>query len=164
MSKPTDTNSLPEFPFIYDRRIRWGDTDVAKIAYTGVFPQIGLEALEEFSRVIFGEGWYENTLQQGRGNPFVHLSFDFHASITPSDTLHVAVWIEKIGRTSLSYLLEGHILPSGEKSFTARFTHVYVDITNRKPIRIPDHLRAKAEEYQTACKAFPGPDEFSLAT
>lgn len=162
MSKFIDEDELPEFPFIYKRRIRWADTDVAKIAYTGVFPEIGLVAIEDFSLSVFGENWYENTIDKGRGNPFVHLSFDFHASITPHDTLYVAVWIEKIGRTSLSYLLEGHILPSGKKSFTARYTSVYVDTATRKSMEIPDHLRTKAQAYQSACEAVPGPGKFSI--
>jgi len=162
MSKLIDEGELPEFPYIYERRIRWGDTDVAKIAYTGVFPEIGLEAIEDFCLIVFGENWYENTIDEGRGNPFVHLSIDFHASVTPRETLYVAVWIEKIGRTSLSYLLEGYISPSGKKSFTARYTNVYVNSSSRKPMEIPDHLRKKAEAYQSACKAVPGPGEFKL--
>ena len=162
MSKLIDEGELPEFPYFYIRRIRWGDTDTAKIGYTGVFPQIGMEAIEDFSLDVLGENWYENTIDKGRGNPFVHLSIDFHASITPHDTLYVGVWIEKIGRTSLSYLLEGHISPSGKKSFTARYTCVFVNSSTRKPIEIPSNLRTKAEAYQSACKAVPGPGEFKL--
>lgn len=163
MSKPTDGAVLPEFPFIYKRRIRWGDTDVAKIVYTGVFPRIGLEALEDFSEIILGGSWYNNTLEDGLDNPFVHLSFDFHAPITPRDTLYVAVWLEKIGGASTSYLLEGHLDPGGKKSFTARYTCVYVDTLKQKPVKIPPHMRAKAQAYQDACKAFPGPGEFKLS-
>lgn len=151
----------PPAPYIHKHRVLWAETDTARIAYTAAFPQMGMEALERFFEDVLGENWFINGAERDRGNPFVHLSFDFHSSLTPRDTVHIVVWIEKVGASSMSFVVEGHV-PPARKSFTARYTCVFVKASIRKPIRIPKETRTRAEAYQAACAQHPAPGAFSL--
>lgn len=157
MSEPSGRAAAP---FIYRRRVRWGEADAARIAYTGKFPHFAMEALDDFFLEVLGENWYLNTVERNRGNPFVHLSLDFMSPLTPEDTVQIAVWIEKLGRSAITFWVEGHV--PGAKSFTGRFVTVCVRYPENKSIDIPEDVRARAEAYQKACAGAPGPGAFAL--
>lgn len=72
-------------------------------------------------------------------------SCEFRASASYPEELAVAIGVEKIGRTSLTWDL--HILRSGAGHEGApialgRFTHVFVDAPTHRPVPVPDRLRA----------------------
>lgn len=159
MSRPTEPS--PPAPFIHKRRITWGDTDTAQIAYTGIFPDIALKAIEAWFEAVLGINWFVNTSEQDRGNPFVHMEMDFVSPLTPRDTVHTVVWVDSIGTSSMTFYVEGHV-PPARKAFTGKFTTVFVRSSIRKPLKIPGEERALAQAYQDACAAVPGPGDFSL--
>jgi acyl-CoA thioesterase FadM len=163
MSKPIDGpgRSGQSHPFVHKIRVRWADIDTARIAYSGRFPVFALEAIEAWFENTLGIIWGVNTPEQGRGNPFVHLEMDILSVLTARDTVYVAVWVERIGKSSLSFYVEGHV-PPDRKSFTGRFTCVFVRSPARTPIAISDQQRALIEAYQAACKGASAPGAFSL--
>jgi len=74
-------------------------------------------------------------------------SCEFRASASYPEELEVAIGVERLGRTSLTWDL--HILRAGdggdhdgEPIALGRFTHVFVDATTRRPVPLPDDLRA----------------------
>ena len=80
-------------------------------------------------------------------------SCEFRASASYPEELAVAIGVEKVGRTSLSWDL--HILRAEAAGAAAgadgaepadpiavgRFTHVFVDAATRRPVPVPDLLR-----------------------
>jgi acyl-CoA thioesterase FadM len=45
MSRPTEDG---RFPFIHRRRVKWGESDPARIAYTARFLDFAMDAIEAF--------------------------------------------------------------------------------------------------------------------
>jgi len=70
-------------------------------------------------------------------------SCEFRASASFPEALEVAIGVAKVGRTSLTWDL--HILRAGDDAepiAVGRFTHVFVDDATRRPVPVPDALRA----------------------
>jgi acyl-CoA thioester hydrolase len=78
-------------------------------------------------------------------------SCEFRESASYPEALEVAIGVGKLGRTSLTWDL--HILRASDDGAVTdgdgaapiavgRFTHVFVDATTRRPVPVPDGLRA----------------------
>ncbi len=139
-------------PFTHTRPIFWQDTDAARIVYTGRFVDYMLEAAEAFMRAYLGQDWFIQTVDQGSGGPVVHLDIDFVSPLTPRDMLEVEVYVERVGRTSVTYAVRGY--GSGRRlSFTGRFVSVRVSYERRRSIPLDDDVRAILEDYRARCPA-----------
>jgi 4-hydroxybenzoyl-CoA thioesterase len=78
--------------FTHTIRVGWGDCDPARIAYTGRLPAFALEAIDAWWEHHLGGGWYQMELDHGIGTPFVHMSLDFRAPVTPRHRLECRTW------------------------------------------------------------------------
>ena len=56
-------------PFTYRREIFWGDTDTARIVYTGKFADYILEAVEAWMRAYLGTDWFRSDRGRGTRRP-----------------------------------------------------------------------------------------------
>jgi 4-hydroxybenzoyl-CoA thioesterase len=160
MSKPTDHGGIrlptsssdlaavhtpPPGPFVHSITVGWGDCDPAQIAYTASVLGWGLKALEAWCDICLGVNWFELNLNHGIGTPFVHMSYDFTAPITPRAVLECTVYVRQIGRSSLHHIVEGR--QSGRLCFTGNMTSVFVAAAQLKPIAIPPNMRKSIELY-----------------
>lgn len=127
--------------YVHRRRIAWWDTDAANIAYTGRFPQFGMEAIDGWFIDRLGTDWYRLHNDLGGGSPFVHLSMDMRSPLTPRDELLTTVRLAKAGRSSLEFRVEGRVAADGRLSFEGRFVCVFIDSATQKPTRIPAQFR-----------------------
>jgi acyl-CoA thioesterase FadM len=144
----TDTAAVhtpPPGPFVHPVTVGWGDCDPAQIAYTASVLSWGLKALEAWCDICLGVNWFELNLNHGIGTPFVHMSYDFTAPITPRAVLECTVYVRKIGRSSLHQIVEGR--QSGQLCFTGTMTSVFVAASQLKPIPIPPNMRQSIELY-----------------
>ncbi|MGZ6080879.1 MAG: acyl-CoA thioesterase [Myxococcaceae bacterium] len=66
----------------------------------------------------------------------------FHASVSFPDVLDAGLRVAKIGRSSVRY--EVGIFRAGEDSAVAQghFVHVFVDRVTRRPVDLPERMRA----------------------
>jgi 4-hydroxybenzoyl-CoA thioesterase len=136
-------------PFVYRLKPRWGDTDIARIVYTGKIPDYGLMAIEAWAETRLGKNWYEFALDWGFGTPFVSLSCEFRAPMSPRDVILVHVFIERIGTKSLTFRVEGRRETNSELCFEGRYTCVCIDGGKRPElvtIPLDPRLRAAAEQ------------------
>ncbi|MGM0915820.1 MAG: acyl-CoA thioesterase [Pseudomonadota bacterium] len=138
-------------PFHYRRPIRWGDTDAAGIVYTAHYFDICMEAIEGWFLEVFEFDWFSMSQDQGIGSPFVHAEVDFHAPLTPRDTLLVRVDVERLGNSSLSLRLTGLREHEHQHTFTGHFTCCFNDLNSFTKISIPQELRHRIEMYQRRC-------------
>lgn len=75
-------------------------------------------------------------------------SCQFTGSVSFPDQLRVGLRVSRLGRSSITYDL-GLYKEVGEElelSATGTFVHVYVDAETRRPIEIPEVIRAAAAE------------------
>ncbi len=160
MSKPADhggirlpasstdiaaVRSSPPGPFVHSITVGWGDCDPAQIAYTANVLTWGMKALEAWCDLCLGVNWFELNMDHGIGTPFVHLSYDLTAPVTPRGMLECTIYIRRIGRSSLHQIIEGR--QSGRLCFTGKMTSVFVAAANMKPIPIPPNMRQSIQLY-----------------
>lgn len=132
-------------PFVHSISVGWGDCDPAQIAYTARIPAWGLDALEAWYRACLGVGWFEINMDHGIGTPFVSLAFDFASPVTPRAPLDCAVFVTRIGRSSLSHRIEG--AQAGTPCFAGTTTAAFVDASRLKAIAIPPNMRRRIGAY-----------------
>ena len=87
---PRMTDAKPILPAAYAHEIRviGGDCDPAKIAYTARIPEWALESIDGWWEKHLGDaGWFHLNVDRNLGTPFVHMSIDFSAPITPRHRL-----------------------------------------------------------------------------
>jgi acyl-CoA thioesterase FadM len=139
MSRPTEER---RYPFVHRRRIKWGESDPARIAYTARFLDFAMDAIEAFLQDRIGAGFYELNVDHDSGTPFVHVEIDFKSPLTPRDTLETEVRLARLGGSSLTYAVTGRV---GDRvSFTGRMVSAFVTTegTRMRPIPVPDAFRA----------------------
>lgn len=151
MSKPTeDLATALGAPFVVRRRLRFGETDAAGIIYSGNFPMLALEAVEEWFERWGDAEWSDINASRGFGTPFVHMSMDLKAPLRPAEVLEMTVRLPKAGTSSMTFVVEGH-RPDGVLSFTATLVCVTAVHAEDKAIPIPAPLRARIDAYRAAC-------------
>ncbi|MBA84680.1 acyl-CoA thioesterase [Thalassobius sp. S69A] len=90
--------------FVHEIRVTWGDCDPARIAYTARLPWFALDAINAWWEThLGGDGWFQMELDRDVGTPFVHMSLDFSAPVTPRHRLMCQVDPVKLGETSIAF-------------------------------------------------------------
>ena len=142
MSEPAGNRA---FPFVHARRVRWGESDPARIVYTARFLDFAMDAIEAFFQDRLGAGFYELNLDHGIGTPFVHVELDFRSPLTPRDTLETEVRLVRLGGSSVTFAVAGRA--GGRLAFEGKLVSAFVDITGAtmKPVPIPPRFRALLE-------------------
>ncbi|WP_068304781.1 thioesterase family protein [Pararhodobacter sp. CCB-MM2] len=131
----------------YDHEIRvtWGDCDPAKIAYTARIPAFALDAINGWWEHHFGGGWFQMELDHDFGTPFVHMSLDFRAPITPRHRLICATAPTRLGETSIDWRVTGR--QDGVTCFEGRFTCVFTQASTFRKAPPPAEVRALIERH-----------------
>jgi acyl-CoA thioesterase FadM len=118
-------NDRPAGAFQHEIRVTWGDCDPAKIAYTARLPWFALDAINAWwEDRLGGDGWFQMELDRNVGTPFVHMSMDFKAPVTPRHRLICDVWPTRLGDTSIDFRVDGE--QGGELCFSGLFTSVFI--------------------------------------
>lgn len=107
----------------HEIRVTWGDCDPARIAYTARIPAWCLDAINAWWEEHFGGGWYQMEMDHGFGTPFVHMSLDFRAPVTPRHRLICTVAPTRLGETSVEFRVTGH--QDAALCFEGRFVCVF---------------------------------------
>jgi uncharacterized protein (DUF924 family)/acyl-CoA thioesterase FadM len=142
-----------DIPFTSRRRINWGDSDTAEIAYTGSFIPMAIDALEVWYEAVLGHTFYD-LKRNNMGNPAVSLHFDFHAPIVVGERLDIAVFVDKLGTSSITHRFEMTKV-GGPLVATASFTSVLVTDVHTDRIKskvFPADWRARIEGYMRECE------------
>lgn len=76
-------------------------------------------------------------------------SCQFLRSASFPEHLEVEVGVRKVGRTSLTWALRILRPPEADPLATGEFTHVFVDAATRRPVPVPDGVRAAVARHIT---------------
>ncbi|MBT3371560.1 MAG: DUF924 family protein [Rhodospirillaceae bacterium] len=141
-----------DIPFAVRRRINWGDTDTAEITYTGKFIDFGIDAMEVWYEAVLGQTWHQMK-QDNLANPAVSLQYDFHSTLVVGDRFDATVYVERLGRTSLTHRIEmtkvgGPLVCTG--TYTAALVRD-VQSPNIKAHPFPTDWRERIEGYVREC-------------
>jgi 4-hydroxybenzoyl-CoA thioesterase len=146
-------------PFVHRRIVVWGDTDSAAIVYTGRFLDFMLEAIEALLRERVGADWYRMNVDENIGTPFVNVRLDFKRPVTPREPLDIRVLVARVGRSSVTFAVQGDGAESSLLKFTGSATLVFVtarDVTGAGPRDIPDAYRRVLEMEAAGATALQG--------
>jgi acyl-CoA thioester hydrolase len=69
----------------------------------------------------------------------------FHSAVSFPDTVHAGLAVERLGTSSIVYRIALFRNDEAEACAVGRFVHVYVDRQNRRPVPIPEAIRAVVE-------------------
>jgi 4-hydroxybenzoyl-CoA thioesterase len=138
-------NTAPDTTYHHEIRVTWGDCDPAQIVYTARIPWFALDAINAWWEDTLGDGWFQLELDRGVGTPFVHMSLDFIAPITPRHRLICKVWPARLGKTSIDFRVDG--MQGDTQCFKGSFTCVFIEadtFTKRAP---PPDIRDLVEAH-----------------
>ncbi len=141
--------------FSHRRRVTWGETDAARIAYTPRILDYAMEALEAWFVERLGCGWFEMNLDHGIGTPFVHASLDFRSPVTPRDAIETTVLHARLGGSSLRFAVRGHAA-GGRLVYEGTLVCAFVDNSAMRPIPVPDRFRAALEAEAALARVVSG--------
>lgn len=132
-------------PFVHEVRVGWGHCDPARIAFTGHISWFALEAIDVWWQThLGGSGWFQLNIDRNIGTPFVHMSFDFSAPVTPRHPLLCEVIPVRLGNKSIEFRVIGR--QDGTTCFEGRFVNVFVvSDQHGKSIPAPSDIRAIIE-------------------
>lgn len=122
----------------------WGDCDPARIAYTARIPWFALDAINAWwEHHLGGDGWFQMEIDRDLGTPFVHMSLDLSAPVTPRHRLICTVAPTTLGETSIAFEVKAR---QGETlCFSGRFVCVFTTASTFAKRSPPPEIRAMIE-------------------
>ncbi len=131
---------MPGKPFIFESRVRFGDTDASgRIFYASLLRHFDA-AETEFLRSL-GSGYADPEDQMGF--PRVHVECDFMVALSYDDPIAIAVTVERVGRTSFTLMFD--VSTNGRQAARGKLTIVSIDRETQRPAPLPGRLREALE-------------------
>ena len=65
----------------------------------------------------------------------------FHRELSFPQVIEAGLLVEKIGNSSVTYRVGLFIEDDSEPAASGHFVHVYVDLENHRPVRVPENIR-----------------------
>jgi 4-hydroxybenzoyl-CoA thioesterase len=147
-SKPVaDTPGPHERSFRKQVLVRFGDCDAAGIVFYPRYMEMFNSLVEDWYREELRFSFTEIVTNRGWGLPTVRLEVDFMAPSRFGELLSATLLVLNLGRTSVSVeiLLQG---ADGIDRVRGKVVLVLIDRQVRRPIPIPDEIRARISAFQ----------------
>ena len=128
---------MPEKPFVFESRVRFGDTDASgRIFYVSLLNHFDA-AEAEFLRFL-GVG-YREIQDRKVGFPRVRVECDYIGALVYDDLMHIAVTVDRIGRSSFTLMFD--VSTEGRPAARGKVTIVAIDRATQKSMPLPENLR-----------------------
>ncbi len=139
--------AITEFTFFHPLRVRWAEVDMQSVVFNGHYLTYFDVALTEYWRAV----QLPSPLIQAKEGVELFVkkaTLEYHASAKFDDDINIGVRASKVGKTSLTILLEIYrnetLLVSGE------MIYVYVNTREGKSTPIPNQWIKILAEYEIA--------------
>ena len=133
----TDKRNKSDYPHMEVMPTRWADNDmyghVNNVVYYGYFDTV-------VNRLLINRGWL-NPLADKTIAVVAETQCQFFSSVSYPQILEVALLVERVGNSSVTYRLGVFSQDELEPAAQGRFVHVYVDSVTRQPAPIPTEVR-----------------------
>ncbi len=138
------TDRRPPFKYSALTRVWFSDTDAQGVVYYGRYLPYFDHARTEYHRQLGSLGT--------EGTEFVMRAstVEYHAPARFDDLLECFVRVSKLGRTSVTYEFAAVRLPDDELMVTGTQTIVLIDPVARRPVAVPEHVRAPIRDFERA--------------
>jgi len=125
--------------------IRFEDADPAGIVFYPRAIALAHGVVEDLIRTteVGWHGWFEN---HGLAAPVRHAEADFLAPMRAGETLRARAWVEKLGETSGTFVVE-FLGNEGETRARIRTVHVLVDRATGNPVPMTPEVRKALEPF-----------------
>jgi acyl-CoA thioester hydrolase len=131
-------------PFKYSAltRVWFSDTDAQGVVYYGRYLPYFDHARTEYHRHL--------GLLGVQGAEFVMRAsnVEYHAPARFDDLIECFVRVSRIGRTSITFEVAAVRLPDDELMVTGTQTAVLIDPVERRPLPVPEHVRATIRAFE----------------
>jgi len=127
-------------PFIFRRRVLWGECDPAGIVYTPRFTDYVTIAAFHFLGYLLGGSAIEGMRRHQFGTPCKALNVVFHSPLRPDQIFDMTVSTSRIGTTTFELAVAG-TTENGVAAFDANITLITVRHTEIVAIPVPKVLR-----------------------
>ncbi|MFM8887254.1 MAG: acyl-CoA thioesterase [Chthoniobacterales bacterium] len=125
--------------------IRFEDADPAGIVFYPRAIALAHGVVEDLIRQtdLGWHGWFEN---HGLAAPVRHAEADFLAPMRAGEALQARAWVEKLGETSGTFMVE-FLGKECETRARIRTVHVLVDRNTKQPIALTPEVRRALEQF-----------------
>ena len=121
-------------------RVRFSETDGQGVVFNGSYPVYADAALDAWMERALGVEW---TKTVGRALCVAAQStWEFKRSAKFMDRIAVRCSAVRWGRTSFDVAYDGTLEPNGEACFAGRVTYVCVSDETRRPVPVPEDMKA----------------------
>lgn len=127
-------------PFVIHRRVRFGDCDPGGIIYTPRLSYFIVEAVLDFLSARLGAPTERRLMEMGIAPPARALSIEFLKMLAWDDEVEMHVAVTELRTRAMTFSVTGYV--AGDRAFDARITQVCVSPESRRPVPIPEVLRA----------------------
>lgn len=127
--------------FVFDQRVLFKHCDPAGIVFYPRYFEIMNDCIEAFFTQVVN--WPFETLHRSGSVPTADIHTRFIAPSRHGDHLSIGLSLTRLGRTSMSYAMQGRC--RDEARFETAATLVHVN-THGRPEPWPDDIRPKLEE------------------
>lgn len=128
-------------PFVFATPVRFADVDHAGIVYYPRFFHYFHVAFEELFRQRMGARAYVDLLDNDRvGFPAVRAEADYQAPLKFGDTAEIAVTVERMGKTSITFAYVVRRQEDGVQCATGKVVCAVVDLDKFKSTAVPERI------------------------
>lgn len=151
MTRPTPLpfEELPPRAFHAPARIRFGDCDPAGIVFFPTWFALANAAVEDFFRDEMGLDFHALHATRRIGTGFAHAEADFFAPGLMGDAVLLTPLITRIGGASYGFTM--HVHRGAAELLRMQLVTATTNLDTRRPVPIPDDLRAALARYQERC-------------
>jgi len=137
-----ETDRRPPFKYSALSRVWFSDTDAQGVVYYGRYLPYFDHARTEYHRHLGG--------LSTPGSEFVMRAsqVEYHAPARFDELIESFVRVSRIGRSSVTYECAAHRLPDDVLMVTAVQTVVLIDVESRRPVAVPEPLRATVRDFE----------------
>lgn len=135
-----------QWPVVYERKIRYSDTDAQKIVFNGNYLTYIDDTLTDYFDAL-GETWDEMHAQ-GLDIVLVHIELDFASPARLGETVAVGLRATSIGNSSVRFAFRIWEQSTDRTIVEGSAVHVVVDAQNLEKRLVPPGLVAGIERLQ----------------
>lgn len=134
-----------DFKLSHTLRVRWAEVDPQNIVFNAHYLAYFDVGVTEYWRAI-GCVYPEGFTALNVDSFAVKATLEYHASARYDDLIDVLVRVSRLGRTSMRVALEIH--RAEDHLVSGELIYVLADPQTRKPVPIPETLRANILNYE----------------
>ena len=138
------TDRKPPFRYAALARVWFSDTDAQGVVYYGRYLPYFDHARTEYHRHLGRLGIDGSELVMRA------LQVEYLAPARFDDLLECFIRVSRLGRTSITYEVAAYRLPDEELMVTCTQTMVLIDPASRRPLPVPDDVKARVRELEQA--------------